>query len=68
MSYGLREIAKDVLAGKVVLAEAELANERLKVCQKCDAYQKLLKKCSVCGCMLELKTRMVRAECPLQLW
>jgi len=64
----LREIAKDLIAGKVVLSEAELAEERIKVCNECDAFRRMSRTCSVCNCFMDLKTKILRASCPLELW
>ncbi|WP_407306964.1 DUF6171 family protein [Acinetobacter sp.] len=64
----LKEIAKDLITGKIVLSEAELANERIKVCQECDAFRKMTRTCSVCNCFMDLKTKMLHASCPIELW
>lgn len=68
MSYGLREIAADLLAGRLELSEDELAAERIKVCEQCPQFQRALRKCSLCGCMVDLKVKVLRAECPAEKW
>ena len=68
MSYGLRDIAKDLLAGRVILTEAELSRERLKVCEDCPSFRKLSRQCALCNCFLDLKTKLVAASCPIERW
>ena len=64
----LQDIVADLLAGKVVLSEKELSDERMKVCHECPAYRKLTVQCSLCNCFLELKTKILRASCPIEKW
>jgi len=68
MTYRLRDIARDLLAGKVILTEAELAAERMKVCEACPSFKKLARQCSLCGCFLDLKTKLIDASCPVEKW
>lgn len=64
----LKEIAKDLISGKIVLSEDELKNERMKVCEACDHFKRGLKQCDLCGCFMELKTKFIKAECPIGKW
>lgn len=64
----LKDIARDVLAGKLQLSSKELAEERMKVCRGCPAFKKLTRQCSLCGCQLDLKVKVLRAECPIGMW
>lgn len=64
----LRQIAKDVLAGKLRLSEEELATERLKVCAECPQMTKLTRQCKLCGCFLDLKVKVLNAHCPIDKW
>ena len=68
MAYGLREMAADALAGRLRITEDELQRERIKVCESCEHFGPALRKCALCGCQLDLKTRELRAECPLSKW
>jgi len=68
MTYRLRDIAKDLLAGKVILSEDELARERMKVCEQCPSFKRLARQCALCGCFLDLKTKLVAASCPIEKW
>lgn len=64
----LKDIAVKVMRGEVVLSESELAQERLKVCVECDAFRKLTRQCSLCNCFMDVKTKFLAAECPMELW
>lgn len=64
----LKSIAKDVIAGKLILSSGELATERMKVCAECDAYQKLTMQCKLCHCFLPLKAKILDSSCPIDKW
>ena len=64
----LKDIAIQVLQGKLTLSSAELAQERMKVCVECDNFRKMTRQCALCHCFLDLKTKVLAAECPLELW
>lgn len=44
--------------------------ERLSICRKCPhlSGDGLLKKCTLCGCFMELKSRMKSSSCPVGKW
>lgn len=64
----LREIAIQVINGIVPLSTDELAEERMKVCEVCPHLKKLLNQCDLCGCFLDLKVKVLSAQCPIQKW
>lgn len=64
----LRKIAIQVLKGDVVLSEKELATERLKVCNACPSFRRLTRQCGLCNCFMDLKVKLLEAECPLEYW
>lgn len=68
MSFSLRDIAKDLLAGKRLISEAELASERIKTCEKCPSFRPVSRQCALCHCFLDLKTKIVKASCPINKW
>lgn len=46
-----------------------IAKERSKVCDSCEhVIQKPIRRCGECGCVLSLKTRSIKSECPIGLW
>jgi hypothetical protein len=65
----LRDIAIKLLKGELPpLADGELARERLKVCEECPHLKKIATQCSLCGCFLDLKARLLEATCPIDKW
>lgn len=69
MGGTLRDIAKGLLSGELPpISSAELAHERIKVCQECPAFRKMIRQCSICGCMIDLKTKLLEAKCPTEQW
>lgn len=49
-------------------ASKELAEQRYSECLKCDRLIHLTKQCKECGCFMALKTKLLRAQCPLERW
>lgn len=69
MTARLRDIAIQLLNGKLPpLSDNELAAERLKVCEECEHFGRLARQCSLCGCFMDLKTKLLAAECPAGKW
>lgn len=65
----LKDIAKKLLSGELPpLAEGELSEERLKMCYACPSFQQVSRQCNICGCFLDLKTKLLQAECPMGKW
>jgi hypothetical protein len=46
--------------------DSELSSARLRVCNICTDRDN--SRCGLCGCVLESKTRLKSAECPLGKW
>lgn len=65
----LRKIAVDLLHGKLpAIAAGDLTKERLKLCAQCEYYGKLANQCKLCGCFMDLKAKLLEAECPMEKW
>lgn len=64
----LREIAIKFIKGELPLTEAELAAERVKLCETCDEFARVSRQCKVCWCFIDLKTKVAEAECPQAKW
>ena len=74
----LIEKAADLVFVKEHVSE-ELAKWRINICLTCPNFQKKLKRCGVCGCFLEAKTKSKtnrspkrpqgeETHCPLGKW
>lgn len=48
--------------------EQELADRRMEICLGCPQLIKLTHQCKECGCIMNLKTKLPNAECPLGKW
>jgi hypothetical protein len=44
----------------------ELKKDRLQICEGCEFYKE--KRCTQCGCFMELKTLLTSSACPLGKW
>jgi hypothetical protein len=44
------------------------ANARFDICLDCDELIRLTKQCKQCGCVMPLKVKLKKAECPLGKW
>lgn len=42
--------------------------KRMDICEECPLYQPLLHRCSDCGCIMPLKTKLADAYCPKGKW
>lgn len=46
----------------------EIKQKRLEICKKCEHFIKLTHQCSKCGCLMDLKTKLRNASCPIDKW
>jgi len=58
----------DVLNPNTEWAPKEVAAERYEICKKCPFLISATKQCSKCGCIMHVKTRLAKAECPEGKW
>jgi hypothetical protein len=45
----------------------ELSDKRIKICNNCPRLRGGIS-CSICGCIVEAKTRLPEESCPEQRW
>lgn len=63
----LRDSAKRVLENpRIVPRDVRLG--RLEVCHSCDRYLPKSDQCSVCQCIMGIKTSFANMRCPLDKW
>lgn len=67
MSYGIINFAKDAVTGQLEYVPADVARQRLDICESCEFFSKL-RACKKCGCFMDVKTTLVNAECPIGKW
>ncbi len=58
----------DLLNPNEPRSEEELKKQRLSICRQCLEYISLTTQCKKCGCVMEFKTRLENAVCPIGKW
>lgn len=58
----------DLWDPSVEKATDKLASERFSICSACPEMIKLTSQCKKCGCFMNLKTKLQKAECPIGKW
>lgn len=48
--------------------ESEISSKRLEICRSCEHFIKMTSQCKECGCIMNLKTKLPNAECPIHKW
>jgi ribosomal protein L32 len=46
----------------------EVSDSRLSKCENCEHFLKATRQCLKCGCMMNLKTKLLHAKCPIGRW
>jgi hypothetical protein len=49
-------------------ADEETANRRMAICEECPRLFRATKQCKECGCLMNLKTKLAAAKCPIDKW
>jgi hypothetical protein len=50
------------------IAPKEVSDMRKKVCMRCPYYHEVAGACTVCKCLVALKTKLSEASCPTGRW
>jgi hypothetical protein len=58
----------DVLNPNTERVSEEEAERRMSVCEQCPSLLKITNQCKECGCIMKLKTKLMKATCPLDKW
>jgi hypothetical protein len=58
----------DLLNKNIERSSEEIKNERMEICRSCPFFIKITTQCSKCGCVMEAKTRLAEASCPVDKW
>ncbi len=58
----------DMLNPNTEYAPKEVASQRFSICRVCPELIKVTHQCKKCGCLMHLKTKLAKAECPLGKW
>jgi hypothetical protein len=63
----LKDTAKRLLQNPR-LAPRSVAQSRLKTCEQCDRYITENMQCSICQCIMPVKTTFANMRCPIDKW
>lgn len=58
----------DLLNKNKARVEEILQKERMVICRACPLFIEKTGQCSKCLCIMELKTKLAEAECPVGKW
>lgn len=61
------QTGKIAAQGLPVLVEADVAFQRLTICQGCEFFKEE-SRCEKCGCFMKTKTQLTSASCPVGKW
>lgn len=50
------------------LEDDQVAISRFQICMSCPYLKKETAQCTLCGCMMDKKTKMMGASCPVNKW
>ncbi len=64
----LKEKTQEALHAMPILVTDEEAEARMAICLECPALRKSNHQCRECGCLMNAKTKLVSATCPLGKW
>ena len=56
------------MASCCVPLSEEFQKERMDICLGCEHFIKLTHQCKKCGCLMNLKTKLKDATCPIGKW
>ena len=68
MSYGLKDVLSDAVTGNLETVSPVVQNIRKEICQGCKDYRRVTHQCAVCGCFIDVKVKLLKAECPKEKW
>lgn len=51
-----------------LIDDENIINQRFEICKACPELISTTHQCKKCGCFMNLKTKLVSAECPLGKW
>lgn len=58
----------DMLNPNVKRVAEDISEKRLNICISCDRFAKMTRTCKECGCLMDAKTKLGNAFCPLGKW
>lgn len=57
-----------ILDHNKIVDDPKMSEERLAICNGCPELIKLTSQCKKCGCIMNIKTKLEAAKCPIGKW
>jgi hypothetical protein len=64
----IKDIGADAFNGREIFVTEKEQKRRYDICQACESFDHLRKRCRECGCFMQQKTAFSASECPLKKW
>lgn len=58
----------DLFNSEIGRVSPEIKQKRLDICKSCPEFINLSTQCKKCGCIMNAKTKLPNASCPLGKW
>ena len=68
LSSSILNATKALTKGEKIRSSKGEAAERMKICAGCEHYIKEENRCNLCGCFLNVKTKVATERCPVGKW
>lgn len=59
----VKDIVKDTISGKAEYVSKDEKKRRLSICESCNEFKKLTRRCGICGCFLDVKVLYNQSQC-----
>lgn len=58
----------DIVNPNIEHVSEDVQKYRMDLCKRCPFYVRLTHQCTKCGCIMNIKTKLPHAECPIEKW
>lgn len=63
-----KDIVGGMMAGDGLLVTEETHQLRMNICNSCEMYDLVKKRCTQCGCFMHTKSMFKKTYCPIHKW
>ena len=64
----MQDVGANAMHGQEMFVEPFEKKRRYDICQGCEHFDRMRKRCRECWCFLQHKTGLSAAECPIGKW
>ena len=64
----LKKAGNSLARGERITVAKDVSEKRLEICLECPKYIKSQSRCSLCGCYIKAKAKMLSEACPIGKW